>query len=70
MITSPTLTITVEHFQELTREAYKQGYLNCRSDAADKTAYWNDGEEDFDHWLAESMEDGSIGDIQIEIQEV
>lgn len=68
MATLPTVTLTVDHFHELVREAYKQGYLNARADA-DGTDEWQDGEEDFDDWLADAMAETAIGDIPIQQEE-
>ncbi len=59
-----TITFTVQHFHELIRESYRQGYLNAQCDSGNSDS-WNDGEKDFDDWLCEAMADAQIGDIDI-----
>lgn len=61
------ITLSAQHFHELVREAYKQGYLNARYDA-ENTEPWNDDDESLNDWLAEAMADAKIGDIDIEIE--
>lgn len=60
-----TIKMSAQHLCDLLREAYKQGYSNAMEDSNNRDSEWNNGESDFDDWIAEACADESVGDIPI-----
>jgi hypothetical protein len=57
--------MTTDHYRLIIREAYKQGYLNCRADIEGSASDIEMDESLFDDWLSEISTDGYVGDMPI-----